>query len=56
MSGLIVDDLVIQAEGAVLSPPSFAELMERLRDYAERKQPVNLSPGEVRVLVDGIGE
>jgi hypothetical protein len=41
----------IVAEGNVTGPPDLEEIMFRLIDAADAKQPVELSAGEVRVLV-----
>ena len=44
-------DLRVVAEGNVTGPPDLEEIMFRLVDAADAKQPAELTAGEVRVLV-----
>lgn len=41
----------IVAEGTVTGPPDLEEIMFRLTEAADAKEPVELSASEVRVLV-----
>lgn len=43
---------VINAKGRVKPPPSSDDVLARVADAVVRKQPVTLTPGEVRVLHD----
>lgn len=44
-------DLRVVAEGNVTGPPDLEEIMFRLTEAADAKEPVELSASEVRVLV-----
>jgi len=46
------DEMVMEAYGEVPPPPDLATLLTKIRGAATMKQPLELSPGELRVLVN----
>jgi hypothetical protein len=58
MPGLTIqqDDFDIKLVGKVVPPPSVDEIVKKLREARAVKAPVDLSPGEVRVLTDHLEE
>lgn len=53
---MLQEDYKIELVGTVTNPPTVAELLASLRTALEHKHPYQLSPGEVRVLVDHLTE
>lgn len=50
------DEFIIEAVGEVTGPPSLESVLEKIRLSAQFKQWLELSPAELRVLVNSLDE
>lgn len=48
----VQDDFKVEAYGVVTGPPDLASVLEKIRTAAQLKYWLELSPAELRVLVD----
>lgn len=52
MPDVAQDEFVIEAYGAVGGPPDLASVLQKIREAAQFKYWLELSPAELRVLVE----